>query len=296
MLNPSRARAWFLGAILTAFVGAAAGCSTTESESEVCDEAKGELCPAKNESLKGSSEASGQSGEGQCVCADVYAPVCGRDEKTYGNACEAGCVDIDVAYEGACKAAEDDPGCVCDTVYAPVCGDNGKTYSNACEAGCADVKVVHEGACGQACQSDKECPHGRCEHGVTCAGLDCPPPPPNRCVVCGDGSQLTCKALPGPCPNAGQVREIIDGCYGECVDRLSCKSLATTPKPCVATGCSGEVCSDESVATPCVVRPEHACFRKASCERQAAGDCGWTQTPSLLLCIENAKSSAQSWQ
>jgi hypothetical protein len=72
------------------------------------------------------------------------------------------------------------------------------------------------------CQSDADCPHGYCELGATCAGLDCPPPPPSRCTECGDGSQLRCRRAELPCPE-GQLREIVDGCFGSCVDRRSCE-------------------------------------------------------------------------
>ena len=34
-------------------------------------------------------------------------------------------------------------------------------------------------------------------------------------------------ALPAPCPD-GQVREIVKGCYGECVDRNTCKAAGGT--------------------------------------------------------------------
>src|SRR6201999_1085127 len=56
----------------------------------------------------------------------------------------------------------------------------------------------------------------------TCAGLACPPPPPNRCVVCGDGSELLCRRAEPLCPE-GQVPEIINSCYGACVDRHTCE-------------------------------------------------------------------------
>lgn len=59
-------------------------------------------------------------------------------------------------------------------------------------------------------------------------------------------------------------------------------------KPCMKTGCSGQVCSDEEVITTCEFRPEYECLQKAACERQKNGKCGFTQTPELLACLRRA--------
>ena len=57
---------------------------------------------------------------------------------------------------------------------------------------------------------------------------------------------------------------------------------------CYVGGCSGQVCSDqEGVITTCEWRDEYACYQTATCERQADGQCGWTQTPELLACLGN---------
>lgn len=76
------------------------------------------------------------------------------------------------------------------------------------------------------CLSDDDCLHGYCDVGVTCAAIGCPPPPPNLCTVCGDGSELRCKRAYPDCPD-GLVPEIVNGCYGECVDRYSCSAPGT---------------------------------------------------------------------
>ncbi len=55
--------------------------------------------------------------------------------------------------------------------------------------------------------------------------------------------------------------------------------------PCIITGCSGQICADREVSTTCEVKPEYACYQQARCERQADGQCGWTQTPEFQKCL-----------
>jgi hypothetical protein len=56
---------------------------------------------------------------------------------------------------------------------------------------------------------------------------------------------------------------------------------------CVKTGCSGQICADENVFSTCEFRPEYACYREATCERQDDGTCGWTETAELSACLAN---------
>lgn len=60
-------------------------------------------------------------------------------------------------------------------------------------------------------------------------------------------------------------------------------------KPCMKTGCSGQVCSDEEVVTTCEYRPEYDCYKRARCERQANGQCGFTQTRELTTCLNRRR-------
>ena len=67
------------------------------------------------------------------------------------------------------------------------------------------------------------------------------------------------------------------------------KPTASTLKPCLKTGCSGQVCSDQEVITTCEYKNEYECYKKATCERQPNGDCGFTPTPELNACLRRAR-------
>jgi hypothetical protein len=55
---------------------------------------------------------------------------------------------------------------------------------------------------------------------------------------------------------------------------------------CFIGGCSSQICSDVSdVVSTCEYRTDYVCYQSGRCERQAGGECGWTQTPELLQCL-----------
>lgn len=58
---------------------------------------------------------------------------------------------------------------------------------------------------------------------------------------------------------------------------------------CVVGGCSGELCVEkngEDVMSTCMYKEEFACYKKATCEIQQNGICGWTDTPELASCLK----------
>ena len=55
---------------------------------------------------------------------------------------------------------------------------------------------------------------------------------------------------------------------------------------CYVGGCSGQLCTENrDMVSTCEFRPEYVCYRTAKCERQASGQCGWTETPELRMCL-----------
>ena len=83
----------------------------------------------------------------------VYEPVCGCDNKTYSNKCEATIAGLLEWTDGPC---EQDKDCIdkskkvtkdCPDVYKPVCGCDGRTYPNACAAEVSGVTKWVDGKC-----------------------------------------------------------------------------------------------------------------------------------------------------
>lgn len=136
----------------------------------------------------------------------------------------------------------------------------------------AICRVCADGSCGEPVCSDG-----------TFTGWSCPE----------DGSPtVDCDCVRGAyVPVCGVDGETYDAtCGRECVEvQIACSG----PCPCTdctVGGCSGQLCVEASnvVASTCEWREEYACYRSAVCERQADGNCGWTSTPELTQCLEDA--------
>jgi hypothetical protein len=60
---------------------------------------------------------------------------------------------------------------------------------------------------------------------------------------------------------------------------------------CYVGGCSGQICSEEAGAvSTCEWTEAYACYQTAKCERQSNGQCGWTPTATLNMCLQNAQN------
>jgi hypothetical protein len=145
--------------------------------------ADGEFCNFPLDAICGAADATGICEPIPLACTREFNPVCGCNDQTFNNACEAHASGVAVgslgecappqtggdcggllgatcpdsefcsfAPEALCGAADQTGVCaprpeVCTQIFDPVCGCDGVTYGNACSAANAGISVAAAGEC-----------------------------------------------------------------------------------------------------------------------------------------------------
>jgi len=281
-----------LVALLPALM-AAKGCAVAEigSDERVCGGLEALSCDA-GEFCKYSDDSCSPGDEtGVCepvpeVCGEIYAPVCGCDDKTYDNECLANAEGVSVASDGKCGQPSDVCGpmeeecgegefckypisascgtdteagvctpkpetCTLDDV--PVCGCDGETYSNACEADAEGVSVASDGECDQPSKVCGGWTSEKCDEGEFCDY-------PNDSCAKADGVGV-CKPVPESCDGN---YDPVCGCDGETYSNIceatregmSSVSPGECPEPSSVCGSMALECDDGEF---CKYPPSSSC-------------------------------------
>lgn len=103
-------------------------------------------------------------------------------------------------------------------------------------------------------------------------------------IVSKQSLEITCATDAKICPDGSSVGRIAPNCeFAPCPDPLGA---------CYVGGCSSQICSDQKdVVSTCEYKEAYACYKTATCARQANGQCGWTQTAELTACLAIGLSS-----
>jgi hypothetical protein len=223
------------------------------------------LTKAEAEALGGKSDGvdwcdwMGWYGDGVC---DPWCPLadhdCSDDECTVG--ADSTCADGEYCMPGVCLA------------YCVV-GDPSCCAPATCQGG-ADFCPTALCAPGTYCNEETD----SCEP-VVCGEVLCALYCPYGFEVDEDGCEICrCADEPGFC-----LRAL---CGPGTVCDEATDSCVPAPADCIVSGCSGEICADESRYSTCIARPEAVCYADYGvCERQPSGACGWSSTPDFDACM-----------
>ena len=72
---------------------------------------------------------------------------------------------------------------------------------------------------------------------------------------------------------------------------IGCKpdKLCFKDEDCVVSGCSGEICANKPMASPCLWKPEYECLKYSEC-KCINFQCDWKNTTTYFECLQNVSS------
>lgn len=250
--------------------------------------------PADGTYLALAREYAGQAGSFTLAlgCSgDECRVECGGDDSCpAGSACNR-VVCIRAPCPSYCEAVDPATYCERDTDCAAIptsccpCSMGGGTravnasYADALAPDCTTIRPFCPAV--YLCRDEQPaCVRNRCELVEAGAGTECP------AGACGPALGMPIRLCDDGVSYAGPSGRCLRNDDGSCGwEILSCPP-PPPPGPCFVGGCSGQLCTDrEGGISTCEFRPEYACYRGATCERQPSGACGWTPTPELTACL-----------
>jgi Kazal-type serine protease inhibitor domain len=143
-------------------------------------------------------------GGGSCICSMIYAPVCGVNGQTYGNACAAQCEGVAIAHQGVCADAAVDSGGDAGTLGFCNTDNDCMVRRAGCCDGClalADPPVPSPIVCTVSCPirpGGCSCINHVCTTGVLTRNAGCDP----QHDACGLGLKC-CQTCSGAAPVDG---------------------------------------------------------------------------------------------
>lgn len=222
-------------------------------------------------------------GDSHELCPTVFAPVCGTDGVTYGNACEADAAAVEIAHDGTCECAP----VLCD-LY---CEFGSATDATGCETcACNPPPVCDEVLC------DLYCEHGFAVDPTTgCETCSCSEPP-TTCVSdadCAADELCLLTACAAVCDESGDCS--FDCGPGSCEPR-AIETYCTSDADCGDGGfCDIVGCERVEDAGPgeprCGVEPSCYGFCRAlpppppPSECTSDADCGEGATCDVSACL-----------
>lgn len=179
-----------------------------------------------------------------------------------------------------------------------------RAVAHACGAGCEFSLQVCRGQAGDACAGDAQT-----RVRVTSrpdAGVAAVVPPPPIGAACGPPATITVPpesrtrvravAVDAHDHPVARDRLVLDctpdpgwlGCVPVTTSSTTPARATTTTRPadgCVISGCSGELCTEVPVASPCRWEDAFGCYARAACARGPDGACGWRPSAALADCL-----------